>query len=115
MNPFTKTLSILFAVAVGTITALIGFRELKLPDKKLTFSQKIKRSLTSGFMFSISIFALISALPISFGNVSSLYLDINTIFLFFSCIFISCLIVVTVGMFIQISYLEFLISSGKKD
>ena len=115
MNPITKILSIIVVVAVGTITALIGFRELKLPDKKLTFFQKVKKSLTSGLMFSIRIFALFSALPISFGNVSSLYLDVNTIFLFFSCIFISCLIVVTIGMFIQISYLEFLVHSGKKE
>lgn len=115
MNPFTKIPFIILVVAIGTITAFIGLRELKLLDKKLTLFQKIKKSLTCGLMFSISIFAFISALPSSFGNASGLYLDVNTIFFFFSCIFIPCLIVITIGMFIHISYLEFLVHSGKKE
>ena len=115
MNPFTRVLLIILVIAVGLVTALIGFRALKLCDKKLTVFQKIKKSFTCGFMFSISIFAFFSAIPISLWNDSHLNLDINTTLSFFFLMFMPCVIIVTIGMFIQISYLEFLVHSGKKE
>ncbi|HNE05004.1 MAG TPA: hypothetical protein PLT08_10835 [Anaerolineales bacterium] len=114
MNLFVKALLLILAVGVGSIATLIGFRRLRLSDENLTVFQKMKKSIAAGFMFSVAILSFFSAIPIFLRSNIHLDFDVNKIFPLFSCIFIPCLIIISIGVFIQISYLEFLIHSGKK-
>jgi hypothetical protein len=55
MGMITKILLTVFIAGLGFGGLFVGLWELKLSERKLTFFQKTKKSLVSGFSFSLSI------------------------------------------------------------
>lgn len=116
MNPvfIFKVATSAFFVAVGLVNAVIGFRELRLTATKLSIQQKIVKSLKVGLLFAACVFFILIAFFVFLRKDFILEIDAKTMFSVIGCLFIPCLIVITIGIFVQINYLELLIHSGKK-
>ncbi len=114
MITFFKVLALAFFIFTGSLTAFLGFRELKPSGTKLTVFQKMRKAFKVSLMFNVCIFSFLAVLPVSSWSDITLRIDVIALSSFLVLIFIPSLVVITVGIFVQLTYLEFLIHTGKK-
>ncbi len=109
-----KLTTFLFLISVGVVLAVMGIREFRLTATKLSSLKKIGKSMKIGLLFTVSIFSFFCTIYLFILWDSLLEIDIQPALSIFICVLIPCWIVITTGVFVQISYLQMLIHSKKK-
>ena len=107
--------SLLLLLLILGVTALyIGIRQFRLSSKKSSFGQKIKKSILFGFAFGFLTLLFFIAVPILLWDNANQVINFDgtpSAIIFFA---IPAFIVCSIGAFSQISYMEFLVHSGRK-
>ena len=105
---------IFLLLTLGLIALYIGIRQFKLSPEKSSFGQKIKKSVLFGFALSFPILLFFIAISIYLWDKANSVIDFSgvpSVIFFFA---IPAFIIGSIGAFIQISYLEFLVYRKKK-
>ena len=105
---------LIFLVAILSLIIIMMQIRMDNINTTFTFAEKLKRSLIAGFMLSILLLSLFAAILVPGWNYSFMETDFSTILIAIACLVIPAQILGTVGLFMRLTYINFLWSKSTK-
>jgi hypothetical protein len=115
MNQIIRLILVIFVVSIGSTSIYILLKQFPHPPVRLSFGQRLKRSLISGCMLSVAVLSFFITMQLFLWNGPNLEIKFPPILTLFACLVFPTQVLGTVGMLIQLGYSDFYTKMSKNN